>query len=138
LTSNGRAFAVPTSLRGNSHGQLGFRKVNVLLASSSFGLEQVELTPDALRDPLATATPFRRGPKEGSLMSQVESGSSYVLNTIQQDRRIANDSAIRFCTTLTEIPSLRGVAVSQIATGGRATFARVGGRALAWGANEHG
>lgn len=45
-----------------------------------------------------------------------------------------------FCDRLFEIPSLRGVKVAQIATGGRTSFARTSadGRVLAWGANEYG
>ena len=51
---------MPVSLRGNSHGQLGQRKSNVRMGGGSSQVEQVVLTPDAARDPLAMATPFRR------------------------------------------------------------------------------
>ncbi|KAJ7090055.1 regulator of chromosome condensation 1/beta-lactamase-inhibitor protein II [Mycena crocata] len=46
---------------------------------------------------------------------------------------------IWFCTTLYEIPILKGVKMAQIAAGARNSFARTpAGSVLAWGANEHG
>ncbi|KAJ7172661.1 regulator of chromosome condensation 1/beta-lactamase-inhibitor protein II [Mycena filopes] len=50
-----------------------------------------------------------------------------------------DDSGIRFCTTLYEIPILKGVEMAQVTAGARSSFARTpSGKVLAWGANEHG
>ncbi|KAJ7489887.1 regulator of chromosome condensation 1/beta-lactamase-inhibitor protein II [Mycena galericulata] len=46
---------------------------------------------------------------------------------------------IWFCTTMYEIPVLKGVDIAQVAAGTRSSFARTSsGKVLAWGANEHG
>jgi hypothetical protein len=132
---------MPTSLRGNSHGQLGYRKVNVRMTLGSMVSEIVELTPDTVRDPLAMATPFRRGAL-GTLTDGQRGDSviapSYTLDSMQENGLTADDNSIRFCTNFAEVPSLRDIVVSQIATGRKSTYARVQERALAWGANEFG
>jgi len=83
---------------------------------------EVELIPKSLADPYANAsralraTPFR---------------SENLANI--------NDSDIRFCTTLFEVPVLRGVEAAQIAAGLRTSILRTKtGRVLAWGANDFG
>ncbi|KDN44082.1 RCC1/BLIP-II [Tilletiaria anomala UBC 951] len=48
-------------------------------------------------------------------------------------------SSIRYCTTLHEIPSLRGIVIDQISVGNEHSLARTSeGRVLAWGRHTHG
>jgi hypothetical protein len=55
------------------------------------------------------------------------------------ETKINNDPGIRFCTTLHEIPVLKGIQFAQVTAGARSSFARTpSGKVLAWGANEHG
>ncbi|KAJ7738495.1 RCC1/BLIP-II [Mycena maculata] len=52
---------------------------------------------------------------------------------------VVDDHGIRFCTTMYEIPVLKGINIAQVAAGARSSFARTpSGKVLAWGANEHG
>ena len=52
---------------------------------------------------------------------------------------LAPEFDIRFATKFTEIPSLRGLPVAQVAASERTSFVRTGdGRVLGWGANEYG
>jgi len=84
----------------------------------------VELVPRLVADPYAKTSPLAR---ESS-----PTVASEHLNTI-------DDHHIRFSDALFEIPSLRGVKVSQIAAGSRSSFVNTSsGRILGWGANEHG
>ncbi|GEM09427.1 mitochondrial protein [Rhodotorula toruloides] len=57
-------------------------------------------------------------------------------------RHAALERSIHFCTTLHEIPSLRGVHVAQLVAGKRHSLARLGGamegRVLGWGMNSYG
>ncbi|POY70625.1 hypothetical protein BMF94_6403 [Rhodotorula taiwanensis] len=54
----------------------------------------------------------------------------------------ALERSIHFCTTLHEIPALRGVEVAELAAGRRHSLARLGGRmhgrVLGWGSNSYG
>jgi len=84
--------------------------------------------PRAVADPFAKASPFSRV----SLSSTSPAAASSNLDGV-------DDQNIRFSDSLFEIPSLTGVKVSQIATGGRSSFAMTdSGRVLGWGANEFG
>jgi alpha-tubulin suppressor-like RCC1 family protein len=66
----------------------------------------------------------------------VPSSSSSALTLSPQ---LPPESDIRFATTLTEIPSLKGLEVAQVATSDRTSFVRTpAGRILGWGANESG
>ncbi|KZT44140.1 RCC1/BLIP-II protein [Sistotremastrum suecicum HHB10207 ss-3] len=136
LTSSGRTFSLPLSLSGNSSGQLGLRKVSVRSDSSSPSLADIELTPKAARDPYATATPYIRA----SQTSQEETVPQPAVASSVEQSKLPKDDDIRFCTTLYEIPTLQGINVAQIVAGARTTYARteMGGRVLAWGANEYG
>jgi len=113
----------------NSHGQLGLRKVEVPAPSSLTDAADrsrvtLELVPRSVADPYAKTSPL---PRESS-----PTVASEHLNVI-------DDRHIRFSDALFEIPSLRGVKVSQIAAGGRSSFVNTSsGRVLGWGANEHG
>lgn len=125
LTSSGRTFAHPINLSANSHGQMGSRKFDIPDHSSithPHARQNLELTPKAVADPYAKATPaIRKNPE-----AQPE--------TVQVD-----DNNVHFSDRLFEIPALKGVQVEQIATGGRSSFVRTSqGRVLGWGANEYG
>ncbi|THU99335.1 RCC1/BLIP-II [Dendrothele bispora CBS 962.96] len=125
LTSAGRAFAHPISKNANSYGQLGFRKFVVpdLSSPGSNAPKPVELIPKSVADPYAKASPFKR-----------ESSSSIV----QEDYKL-DDTSVKNCPTVFEIPSLRDVKISSLKAGGRSSFALTdSGRVLGWGANEYG
>lgn len=113
----------------NSHGQLGLRKIEISAHSSLKDAPDrsriaIELVPRSVADPHAKTSPSHR---ESS-----QTVASELLNAI-------DDRHIGFCDVLFEIPSLRGVKVSQIAAGGRSSFVNTSsGRVLGWGANEHG
>jgi alpha-tubulin suppressor-like RCC1 family protein len=127
LTSHGRTFAHPISKMANSHGQLGFRKFDIPDPSSNSKLRRpIELIPKSIVDPLARTSPFiRQAPSSPSLYPEHLSN--------------IDDQNIRFCDRLYEVPALRDVKISQIATGGRSSFVRtITGKVLGWGANEYG
>ncbi|KAG8745818.1 hypothetical protein FRC12_014448 [Ceratobasidium sp. 428] len=123
LTSHGRTFALPISLSANTYGQLGFRKFTLPDISapdpSTTPRISIELTPRALEDPHALATPF------------VRSGHAHTSTFV--------DPGISFCDLLFEVPSLRGLKVVQALAGDRCSYVRTSeGRILAWGANSYG
>jgi alpha-tubulin suppressor-like RCC1 family protein len=123
LTSEGRTFALPITLSANTYGQLGFRKFTLpdATAPDPFTAPRIpiELTPRALEDPNALATPFVRSGRT--------SASTYV------------EPGIGFCDMLFEVPSLKGLRVVQALAGDRCSYVRTGeGRVLAWGANSFG
>ncbi|KAI0933928.1 hypothetical protein AcW1_005616 [Taiwanofungus camphoratus] len=135
LTSTGRTFAHPISLKANTHGQLGFRKFDVPAPASStyphlphgHTRVPVELTPTAIADPYSKASPAVR-----PLASLPESQDAILFASL-------DDRDIRFSDKLFEVPALRGVEIDQIAAGGRSSFAKTTtGRVLGWGANEFG
>lgn len=132
LTSSGRTMVHPMNKNANTHGQLGLRKFDIPTASSSTDIASppripVELVPRAVADPFATASPFSR-----SAASAVPSSTSTNIDGI-------DDQHIRFSDALFEIPSLKGIKVSQIAAGDRTSFVVTdSGRVLGWGANEFG
>lgn len=128
LTSSGRTFTHPMNKSANTHGQLGLRKFDIPAPSSLASPRvPVELVPRAVADPFAKASPFSRPP-----MSSAPPATSSNLDEI-------DDQHIRFSDSLFEIPSLKGVKVSQIAAGGRSSFVVTdSGRVLGWGANEFG
>ncbi|KAF9227858.1 RCC1/BLIP-II [Gyrodon lividus] len=131
LTSEGRTFTHPINKNANSHGQLGLRKFDIPAPPNSIGVASpsrisVELIPQSVADPHAKRSPFSR--------DSVPPTASVLDNTIR-----INDHHIRFCDALFEIPSLKGIKVSQIAAGGQSSFVNTDlGRVLGWGANEHG
>ncbi|QRV86213.1 RCC1/BLIP-II protein [Ceratobasidium sp. AG-Ba] len=123
LTSEGRTFALPISLSGNTYGQLGFRKFTLPDISapdpSVAPRIPIELTPRALVDAHALATPF------------VRSGQAHTSTYV--------DPGIGFCDKLFEVPSLKGLKVVQALAGDRCSYVRTSeGRVLAWGANSYG
>lgn len=128
LTSEGRTYAHPMNKDANSHGQLGLRKIEIPAPSSSIDAADrsritIELVPRSVVGPNTKALP---SPREST-------------STIATEHLNVISSQIRFSDALFEIPSLRGVKVSQIAAGGRSSFVNTSsGRVLGWGANEHG
>jgi alpha-tubulin suppressor-like RCC1 family protein len=127
ITSKNRAFAHPVNKNANAYGQLGFRKFEIPDRnddqSKARSLE-VELIPKSIADPYAKSS-------RSSRLSPAP--------TISPNLDGVEDTNIRFCPHLFEIPILRGVGIAQIAAGGRTSFARtVTGRVLGWGANEYG
>jgi Regulator of chromosome condensation (RCC1) repeat len=113
----------------NAYGQLGFRKFEIPdpsmpRQSKTKSYLEVELIPKSIADPYAKSSRLGR-PSPSPTISD---------NLVGID-----DSSIRFCPHLFEIPVLKGVHVAQIAAGGRNSFARTPtGRVLGWGANEYG
>ncbi|KAF5365615.1 hypothetical protein D9758_003188 [Tetrapyrgos nigripes] len=125
LTSAGRAFAHPITRDANSHGQLGFRKFVTPAPSPSDPkvMQSVELVPKSVSDPYAKASPFKR---------------TSSVNTEQGSHKF-DDSSVRNCPTVFEIPCLRDIKISRLQAGGRSSFALTSdGRVLGWGANEYG
>lgn len=122
----------PVNKNANTHGQLGLRKFDIPAVPSSTDIVSppripVELVPRAVADPFATASPFSR-----SAALAVPSSTSTNIDGI-------DDQHIRFSDALFEIPSLKGIKVSQIAAGDRTSFVMTdSGRVLGWGANEFG
>ncbi|KAH9842348.1 RCC1/BLIP-II [Rhodofomes roseus] len=134
LTSSGRTFAHPVTLKANTHGQLGFRKFDIPAPASaehSFGHARlpVELTPKSIADPYAKSTPsIRQAPSS----NEVKDANTELLASL-------DDKSIRFSDKLSEVPALRGIHVDGIAAGSRNSFAKTtDGRVLGWGANEFG
>jgi hypothetical protein len=110
----------------NSHGQLGFRKIDIPSGSASKSRVPIELIPNSVADPYAKASPSIRP----NLSSQ-QPGYEHLAKV--------DDENITFCDQLFEVPALKNIKVSQIAAGGRSSYARTAaGRVLGWGANEYG
>ncbi|KAJ7046596.1 regulator of chromosome condensation 1/beta-lactamase-inhibitor protein II [Mycena alexandri] len=111
LTSTGRTFSCPINKNANVCGQLGFNAPSLV-------------------------SPYNV-PK--SLASSSYDAATSLGPATDRDSQDSDDSGIRFCTTLYEIPILKGVEMAQVTAGARSSFARTpSGKVLAWGANEHG
>ncbi|TFK28684.1 RCC1/BLIP-II [Coprinopsis marcescibilis] len=128
VTSKGRAFAHPVNKLANHYGQLGFRKFAIPDPGATITHKDshlhVELVPKSLSDPFVSA----------SRSVRVTSDALTDANLSKID-----DTRIRFCPFIYEIPVLRGVDVAQVAAGSRSSFVRsTTGRVLGWGANEYG
>ncbi|KAI0736633.1 RCC1/BLIP-II [Fomitopsis betulina] len=134
LTSAGRTFAHPVTLKANTHGQLGFRKLDIPAPASAehpYGHARlsIELIPKSIKDPYAKSTPAIR---RTSSSHESKDQDSALLASL-------DDRSIRFSDKLHEVPALRGVHVDAIAAGSRSSFAKTtSGRVLGWGANEFG
>ena len=129
LSSKSRVFVHPVSKNANAHGQLGLRKFEIPdpaenRQSKTKSHLEVELIPKSIGDPYA----------KSSRLSRLSPALTTSENLISID-----DSSIRFCPHLFELPVLKGVGVAQIVAGGRSSFVRTRtGRVLGWGANEYG
>lgn len=80
-------------------------------------------------------------PSPSPIASAVEDEQAIALHP-DPSRHAALERSIHFCTTLHEIPSLRGVQVVELVAGKRHSLARLGGtmdgRVLGWGMNSYG
>ncbi|KAF8212424.1 regulator of chromosome condensation 1/beta-lactamase-inhibitor protein II [Mycena galopus ATCC 62051] len=113
LTSSGRTYSCPVNQNANACGQLGFNAPNLL---SPYNI------PKSITSSSFTAAVTSRQPP----VPEIET-------------KINDDPGIRFCTTLYEIPVLKGIKFAQVTAGARSSFVRTpSGKVLAWGANEHG
>ncbi|KAH7926621.1 RCC1/BLIP-II [Leucogyrophana mollusca] len=132
LTSTGRTFSHPINKNANSHGQLGYRKFDIPAPPSSTLITSpprlaVELLPKSIVDPFAKASPFSRA------------AVPTVAPTVSDNLQSINDQHIRFSDSFIEIPSLKGINVTQVAAGNRSSYVNTDvGRVLGWGANEFG
>lgn len=114
----------------NSHGQLGLRKIEIPAPSS--------LT-DAADRPRITAELAPRSAVNLYPKMSLSPPPSDPPTVASEHPNVIDDRHIRFSDALFEIPSLRGIKVSQIAAGRRSSFVNTSsGRVLGWGANEHG
>ncbi|GAA5890927.1 hypothetical protein JCM8208_003099 [Rhodotorula glutinis] len=97
---------------------------------------------------IAPPTPSNPNPK-GSLVPSLNSPGPNNLNESAQlqlhpdpAHHAALERSIHFCTTLSEIPALRGIEVAELVAGKKHSLARLGGKAegrvLGWGANNYG
>ncbi|KAI0747945.1 RCC1/BLIP-II [Daedaleopsis nitida] len=140
LTSDGRTFAHPITLKANSHGQLGLRKCDVPAPAD---LERahlphqhprvnLELTPKSIADPYARSSPGIRPSGSAPRLTEAFIGKEAAAVGL-------SDTNIRWSDKLFEVPALKGVKVDRIAAGGRSSFVKTpDGRVLGWGANEFG
>ncbi|GAA5945544.1 hypothetical protein JCM10213_004202 [Rhodosporidiobolus nylandii] len=169
LTSSGRAFALPLSLAGNRYGQLGVRAVTLLApphpGSSATSALSVRIEPDErlnemardrpappqrldplLLPPVASPTTANPSPKGDLIVSPPPVLAPPTSTTIElhpsPEQHTVLERAPHFCTTLHEIPSLKGVKVAELVAGKNHSIARLGsameGRVLGWGANAYG
>ncbi|GAA5878420.1 hypothetical protein JCM1840_002579 [Sporobolomyces johnsonii] len=170
LTSTGRSFALPLCLRANEYGQLGVRSVELLAPRrrgfSPTGPLTVRLEPDERinemardkvppvpknLDPLllpatSPASPSNPAPHEQAIppLPLVPSPTRTPPVVLHPDpvQHTRLERSIHFCTTLHEIPSLRGVTVVELVAGKNHSLARLGGKAegrvLGWGAAAYG
>ena len=131
LTSSGRTFVHPITKNANTHGQLGFRKFDILNPSSATSASRlhVELTPRAVADPYVKSSRYARK----------SSPSATVLLPVSENLINVDDTNLKFSDRFFEVPALRGVRIAQIAAGSRSSFVRTDtGRVLGWGANDYG
>jgi len=130
LTSAGRTYSHPVNKNANTYGQLGLRHVDLPAPSSASGNASqtritVGLIPKSVADPYARASPYSRVPVPN--------------NDTSENLDMVDDKHIRFSDSLFEIPALKDVKVSQIASGRRSSHVNTdAGRVLSWGANEFG
>jgi alpha-tubulin suppressor-like RCC1 family protein len=150
LTSKGRTFAAPIDDAGNAFGQLGLSRVQLNSSPDSDGkprrietlLEPRMLELDGPRDP----HPQRRLPAWAMPPGMESFGEPAVpvkrdaAGRKQRPKDLVEDVLRpRYCTTLHEVPALRGVEIAQIAAGSEHSVARTpSGLVLGWGRQTHG
>ncbi|GAA5966806.1 hypothetical protein JCM8115_002277 [Rhodotorula mucilaginosa] len=170
LTNKGRSFALPLCLAANEHGQLGVRSVTLLAPPhpgssptsglsirlepderlNEMGWEKVPAPPKKL-DPLllpavTPPTPSQPVPHMDHIpplpIPAAESAVPAIRLHPDPAHHAALERSIHFCTTLHEIPALRGVQVVELVAGKNHSLARLGGkmhgRVLGWGCNSYG
>lgn len=154
LTKAGRVFSLPTDYHGNVFGQLGSRRV---LLNSPWEPDSKPSLVEAIMEPRLLSQMYDpEQPDNATLLPlsglpSTSLESDITLKPQPQSAGTATDpapppvplteppSSIRFCTTLSEIPSLRQVVIADIAIGNEHCLARTSeGRVLAWGRHTHG
>lgn len=160
LSSKGRTFSSPLDTDGNAYGQLGTRRI--VLGTKEHYIETL-MEPRMLTEmeqkpafnqtqvlPVWALPPGLEGnTKTNKPSTGPENRGIFVrarTNTNDKpkeegitDQVIEPAANIRYCTTLHEIPTLKGVQVAQIATGSDHSIARtITGKVLGWGRQTHG
>ncbi|UZJ56549.1 hypothetical protein CBS101457_005869 [Exobasidium rhododendri] len=157
LSSKGRTFSTPIDTDGNAYGQLGTRRIVlgtkkelVEIIMDARMLTEVEVRPAFHQTQVlpAWALPpgFESSSKTDKPVTGPENRGIYVRSRLNADDSsvekyevIAPAANIRYCTTLHEIPTLKGLQVDQIATGSDHSIARTSaGKVLGWGRQTHG
>ena len=154
LSKSGQLYALSSSrLAQASDAWKSERSWWSFLFSSSPGADYVEVKPEGglkrgerfvgasagLHHLLAVTNKGRTFslPVSERANSHRQLGTRQIIDATPDPTRASSDP--RFATTLTEIPSLAGITISQVAASAYTSFARTStGRVLGWGANESG
>lgn len=156
-SNKGRTFSAPIDEDGNAFGQLGTRRI-ILNSPKDDGkvelveavmeprmlIEQIESIPKTFRQsdvlPSWALPPGMEGDSVGRHKPR-QYANVYERRKVESGLPPLTEPSwsIRFCTTLHEVPALRGVEVAQIAAGSEHSLARTpSGRVLGWGRQTHG
>lgn len=154
LSAKGRSFTLPINQTGNAFGQLGFRRA---LLNTPVGADGKSSTVETVLEPRmlaqlenpdsppnVTMVPTSRLPPPSTESGKTSVPQPPVASTTTEPPPPPTPvteppASIRYCTTLTEIPSLRQVAIAEVAVGNEHNLARTDdGRVLAWGRHTHG
>lgn len=158
LSNKGRTFSTPIDTDGNAYGQLGTRRIVlgvrehlIETVMEARMLTEVEQRPTFRQTQVLPAWALPPGFDKESQTNKPVTGPTnrgiYVrTRTNDKDQSsevreevIAPVSNIRYCTTLHEIPTLKGLEVAQIAAGSDHSIARTKrGQVLGWGRQTHG
>lgn len=160
LSSKGRTFSSPLDTDGNAYGQLGTRRI-ILGTKENYVetlMEPRMLTemeqkpvfnqtqvlpawalPPGLEGNTKTNKPST-GPENRGIFVRARTNTNEKPNEAGVSDQVIEPAAnIRYCTTLHEIPTLKGVQVAQIAAGSDHSIVRtVTGKVLGWGRQTHG
>lgn len=161
LTSQYRSFALPLNLNGNAYGQLAVKKVPLLVPTSSSSPDtpstetiMVDLVPNPhINEARREIVPPKRGldpllqpmnvnarvPLPIAIVGDVPLSLSTSSLLHQEVIRTDEEKSHCFSKTLVEIPSLKGVRITQLVAGEIHSLALTAeGRVLGWGANGYG
>lgn len=154
LTKLGRVLSLPIDQNGNAFGQLGFRRV--LLNSPStpdskashvetvFEPRLLAQLSDASQPDNVTTLPSSKLPPSPPESNTTSKPQPQTVGSADDPPPAPvplteHPSSIRYCTTFSEVPSLRQVQIAEIAVGNEHCLARTPeGRVLAWGRHTHG
>lgn len=151
LSSKGRVFSTPLDQQGNDFGQLGLRRVRLnapKTPENSTGFVETLLNPQMLElEGPRAPRPATRLPDWALPPSLTELPAPPVAHLPQAKRPkteaeiIGSEDPLRisYCTTMHELPALRGVEIDSIASGQEHCLARTPtGLVLGWGRQTHG
>lgn len=154
LSAKGRTFTLPINEQGNAFGQLGFRRVllnSPATADSKPSTVETILEPRMLAQlenpdspPNVTTVPTSRLPAASTVSDRTSVPQPNDVSTTTEappapTPLTESPASIRYCTTLTELPSLKQIGIAQVAVGNEHNLARTfDGRVLAWGRHTHG